>query len=138
MDGVPVMTKPRTTTDRHPGRAAFIETMRPEQEPRHRVDYRARREEFPASCNQAGGDSAGGRHFSPRPNQVTYSVGRKIKVRTVAASNPPMIAKAIGPQNTVGAIGIIPRTVDMAVNMIGRNRELLASTAASQGVLPKA
>ena len=33
-----------------------------------------------------------------------------------------MIAKAIGPQNTVGAIGIMPRTVEMAVSMIGRKR----------------
>ncbi len=47
-----------------------------------------------------------------------------------------MIAKAIGPQNTVGAIGIMPRTVDTAVSMIGRKRELLASTAASQTFFP--
>ena len=57
-------------------------------------------------------------------NQVTYNVGRKISVRIVATNKPPMIAKAIGPQNTVGAIGIIPRTVDTAVSMIGRKREL--------------
>ena len=43
-----------------------------------------------------------------------------------------MIAKAIGPQNTVGAIGIMPSTVDTAVSMIGRKRVLLASMAASQ------
>ena len=42
-----------------------------------------------------------------------------------------MMAKAIGPQNTVGAIGIMPSTVEIAVSMIGRKRELLASTAAS-------
>src|SRR6516165_2930767 len=47
-----------------------------------------------------------------------------------------MIATAIGPQNTVGAMGIMPRTVETAVSMIGRKRELLASTAASQGPLP--
>ena len=69
-------------------------------------------------------------------NQATYNVGRKISVRIVATSRPPMIAKAIGPQNTVGAIGIMPRTVDTAVNMIGRKRELLASTAASQTLFP--
>ena len=34
-----------------------------------------------------------------------------------------MIAKAIGPQNTVGAIGIMPSTVEIAVSMIGRKRE---------------
>ena len=43
-----------------------------------------------------------------------------------------MIAKAIGPQNTVGAIGINPRTVEIAVSMIGRKRESVASTTASQ------
>ncbi len=32
-----------------------------------------------------------------------------------------MIAKAIGPQNTVGAIGIMPSTVETAVSMIGRS-----------------
>jgi hypothetical protein len=69
-------------------------------------------------------------------NQATYKVGRKINVRIVATSKPPMIAKAIGPQNTVGAIGIMPRTVDTAVSMIGRKRELLASTAASQALFP--
>ena len=57
------------------------------------------------------------------------SAGR-LSVRIVATSNPPIIAKAIGPQNTVGAIGIMPSTVDTAVSMIGRKRELLASTAA--------
>ena len=57
-------------------------------------------------------------------------VGRKTSVRIVATSNPPKIAKAIGPQNTVGAIGIKPRTVDTAVSMIGRNRVLLASITA--------
>ena len=41
----------------------------------------------------------------------------------VATSKPPMIANAIGPQNTVGAIGIMPRTVDTAVSMIGRKRD---------------
>src|SRR4029450_11280418 len=69
-------------------------------------------------------------------NQVTYNLGRKISVRIVATNKPPMMAKAIGPQNTVGAIGIMPRTVDTAVSMIGRKRELLASTAACQMSLP--
>jgi len=35
----------------------------------------------------------------------------------VATNRPPMIAKAIGPQNTVGAIGMNPRTVEIAVSM---------------------
>ena len=69
-------------------------------------------------------------------NQATYNVGRKTSVKIVATNRPPMIAKAIGPQNTVGAIGIMPRTVDTAVSMIGRKRELLASMAASQTVFP--
>jgi hypothetical protein len=47
-----------------------------------------------------------------------------------------MIAKAIGPQKTVGAIGIMPSTVDMAVSMIGRNRALLASIEACRTLLP--
>ena len=48
----------------------------------------------------------------------------------------PMIAKAIGPQNTVGAIGMKPRTVEMAVSMMGRNRETAPSTTASHGSRP--
>ena len=46
-----------------------------------------------------------------------------------------MIAKAIGPQNTVGAIGIMPSTVETAVSMIGRKRVALASSAASRDAL---
>ena len=48
-----------------------------------------------------------------------------------------MMAKAIGPQNTVGAIGIMPSTVEIAVSMIGRKRALLASTAACHDVLAR-
>ena len=47
-----------------------------------------------------------------------------------------MIANAMGPQNTVVAIGIMPSTVDTAVSMMGRKRELLASMAACQNGLP--
>ena len=49
-----------------------------------------------------------------------------------------MIAKAMGPQNTVGAMGIMPSTVETAVSMIGRKRVALASSAASQTLLPAA
>ena len=42
------------------------------------------------------------------------------------------------PQNTVGAIGIIPSTVDTAVSIIGRNRETLASVTASETAFPAA
>ena len=84
-------------------------------------------------------DCAGFEEASGGPvlwNQATYNVGKKISVKIVATSSPPMIAKAIGPQKTVGAIGIIPRTVDTAVSMIGRKRELLASMAASDAFFP--
>ena len=47
-----------------------------------------------------------------------------------------MIANAIGPQNTVGAIGIMPSTVESAVSMIGRKRVLPASSAASNTPAP--
>ena len=50
----------------------------------------------------------------------------------MATNKPPMIANAIGPQNTVGAIGIKPSTVEIAVSMIGRKRESVASTTASK------
>ena len=72
----------------------------------------------------------------PRSNQATYSAGRKTSVSRVPASSPPIIANAIGPQNTVGAIGIMPNTVDRAVSMIGRKRVLPASRAASNTLLP--
>ena len=41
-----------------------------------------------------------------------------------------MTAKAIGPQNTVGAIGMRPSTVEMAVSVMGRNLDSVASTTA--------
>ena len=69
-------------------------------------------------------------------NHPTYNAGKKIRVRTVATSKPPMIAKAIGPQKMVDAIGIIPRTVEMAVSMIGRKRANVASMTAFQASLP--
>jgi hypothetical protein len=40
----------------------------------------------------------------------------------VATSSPPMMANAIGRQNTVGAIGIRPSTVKIADDDIGRRR----------------
>ena len=54
----------------------------------------------------------------------------------MAEVSPPMIAKAIGPQNTVGAIGIIARVVAEAVSTIGRVRLRAAVTTASQGWAP--
>ena len=46
-----------------------------------------------------------------------------------------MMAKAIGPQNTVGAIGIRPRTVDNAVSIIGRSRPVAEDNTASLALL---
>src|SRR5271165_1697617 len=69
-------------------------------------------------------------------NHAIYNAGRKISVSTVATIKPPMIAKAIGPQNIVDAMGIKPRTVDMAVSMIGRKRDNVASMTAFQASLP--
>ena len=55
---------------------------------------------------------------------------------TVATSSPPMIANAIGPQNTVHAIGIMPSTVEIAVSMMGRKRDMQAAITASHGGVP--
>src|SRR5262245_18642622 len=48
-----------------------------------------------------------------------------------------MIAKAIGPQNTVGAIGMRPSTVEIAVSISGRKRDALASITASRTDNPR-
>ncbi len=47
-----------------------------------------------------------------------------------------MIANAIGPQKTVGAIGIMPSMVASAVSMIGRKWVAPASGATSSMVRP--
>ena len=49
-----------------------------------------------------------------------------------------MMANAIGPQNTVGAIGIRPSTVEIAVRIIGRRREVAEASTASCTLLPSA
>ena len=49
-----------------------------------------------------------------------------------------MMAKAIGPQNTVGAIGIRPSTVEIAVSIIGRRRPVAEASTASRTLLPSA
>src|SRR5207344_3573091 len=61
-------------------------------------------------------------------NQATYKAGRKIRVSTVATVSPPIMANAIGPQNTVGAIGIIPSVAAAAVSRMGRVRWIAAIT----------
>ena len=49
-----------------------------------------------------------------------------------------MMANAIGPQNTVGAIGIRPSTVEIAVRIIGRRRDVADAITASCTPLPSA
>src|SRR5262249_60980584 len=91
--------------------------------------------------DHAGGATAGsavGAASRLPPNTVTYTVGRKISVSKVATRRPPIIAKAIGPQNTVGAIGIKPSTVEIAVSISGRMREVAAARTASITFLPPA
>src|SRR4051812_31221766 len=58
-----------------------------------------------AATSAAAAVVTSGRAGSLIRNQATYRAGRKIRVSTVATVRPPMIANAIGPQNTVGAIG---------------------------------
>ena len=62
--------------------------------------------------------------------------GQKHQGQQVATSSPPMMAKAIGPQNTVGAIGTRPRIVEMAARIIGRNREVAEVITASYTLRP--
>src|SRR6516164_7271499 len=69
-------------------------------------------------------------------NQATYNAGRKIRVSTVATPSPPIIANAIGPQNTVGAIGIMPSDAAEAVSKMGRVRWIAAVTTASHTCSP--
>jgi hypothetical protein len=52
-------------------------------------------------------------------NQAAYIAGRANKVNAVATIKPPMIAIAIGPQNTLRDKGIIANTAAAAVKMIG-------------------
>ena len=55
---------------------------------------------------------------------------------TVATVSPPMIANAIGPQNTVGAIGIIPSVAAAAVSRMGRVRWIAGSHHRVPHMLP--
>ena len=63
-------------------------------------------------------------------NQVTYNAGRNTSVSAVATASPPMMAYAIGPQKTVGAMGIMPNIAAVAVNRMGRKRCEVASMTA--------
>ncbi len=52
-------------------------------------------------------------------NQAAYIAGKANKVKAVATIKPPMIAIAIGPQNTLRDSGIMAKTAAAAVKMIG-------------------
>src|SRR4029450_520845 len=52
-------------------------------------------------------------------NQAAYSAGTKKIVSSVAIVRPPMIAIAIGPQNTLRVSGIIASNVAIAVRTTG-------------------
>ena len=71
-------------------------------------------------------------------NQAAYIAGNASKVNTVATTNPPMIATAIGPQNTLRDKGIIASTAAAAVSTMGRMRRTADSTIASQAGTPRA
>ena len=54
----------------------------------------------------------------------------------VATTRPPITAQAIGPQNTVGAIGIMPRMAAAAVSRFERKRCSVATITASPSLPP--
>ena len=69
-------------------------------------------------------------------NQAAYMAGSDSSVSAVATIRPPMIATAIGPQNTLRDNGIIASTAAAAVSTIGRKRRTAASTIAFQVSTP--
>ena len=71
-------------------------------------------------------------------NQAAYSAGTKKIVSNVAIVRPPMIAMAIGPQNTLRVIGTIANTVAAAVSTTGRVRCTAASRTAFHASRPAA
>lgn len=71
-------------------------------------------------------------------NHAAYSAGTKKIVSSVATLRPPMIAIAIGPQNTLRVSGIIANTVASAVSITGRARWMAASNIAPHTSSPSA
>ena len=72
--------------------------------------------------------------LDPERDHATYK--REVGMRgsgSVATTRPPITAYAIGPQNTVGAIGIIPRMAAAAVNRIRRSRCSVGTITAFHG-----
>ncbi len=62
--------------------------------------------------------------------------GNASSVKTVATTSPPMMAIAIGPQNTERDKGIMANTAAAAVSTIGLSLRTVLSTIASQGWIP--
>ena len=86
--------------------------------------FRRRQDALAFSC-PAGWSSGGS-----TPKTAQYSAGTKTRVTSVPAMIPPIIAKAIGPQNTWREIGISARLAAAAVSRIGRARLSEASNTA--------
>ena len=70
-------------------------------------------------------------------NHAAYIAGSASKVSAVATIRPPMMATAIGPQNTLRDSGIIASTAAAAVSTIGRKRRTADSTIAFQVGTPR-
>src|SRR6185369_17680383 len=71
-------------------------------------------------------------------NHAAYIAGSASNVSTVATISPPMMATAMGPQNTDRDRGIMASTAADAVNTIGRSRRTADSTIAFQAGIPLA
>ncbi len=71
-------------------------------------------------------------------NQAAYIAGSANRVSRVATIRPPMMATAIGPQNTERDSGIMASTAAAAVSTMGRMRRTALSTMASQAGIPLA
>ena len=71
-------------------------------------------------------------------NAAAYMAGKASRVSTVATIRPPMMATAMGPQNTLRDSGIMASTAAAAVNTMGRSLCTAASTIASQADTPRA
>jgi hypothetical protein len=71
-------------------------------------------------CPQAIPSSSQYIHYLLTLNHAAYIAGKLSKVSTVATARPPIIATAIGPQNTLRVSGIIARMAAAAVNTMGR------------------
>ena len=71
-------------------------------------------------------------------NHAAYMAGSASRVSTVATTSPPMMATAMGPQNTLRDSGIMASTAAAAVSTMGRSRRTAASMMASHAGTPRA